>query len=424
MSKHLKLRASYNFTHDKNDKKKHLYQLDRYDVYRNPHLPVGFRPTTGDSLEFVRNVENSLYGDAFRNDHRISTRLQGTWDKVETAFSPGVSIRNERLYYQKGNDCYAPNRTVAHWNIFGMVKYKFNPQNYMQLNYSGSTSRPDISELLPIRDTSDPMSETVNNPNLKTGWYNNFYFSSHFFNKQKRGDSYSLYGGFDNTTREVVTTSQVDPTTGFTRYSKMNTDGRYAAWASFATEQPLDTARHWTLTSSIYLRHDHSTGYVGAMGNALGLSSINNFNATGRLGLRFRKDIWSVSLNGMWDGSFTRYKETPQYNQDGHTYEVILSPQVDLPFGMKINAQGIFYTRTGFSDPMLNHDQWIINASVSQTFLKDKSLTLQLEVTDLLKERTSEFSHLSAISRTFSRTECFLSYVMLHAIYRLNLGGK
>ncbi len=423
LSKHLKLRASYNFTHDKNDGKKHLYQLDRYDVYRNPHLPVGFRPTTGDSLEFVRNVENSLYGDAFRNDHRIGTRLQGTWDKVETAFSPSVSLRNERLYVQKGNDFYAPNRTVAHWNIFGMVKYKFNPQNYMQLNYSGSTSRPSLQELLPIHDTSDPMSETVNNPNLKTGWYNNFYFSSSFFNK-KRGDSYSLYGGFDNTTRQVVTTSQVDPTTGFTRYSKMNTDGRYAAWASFGTEQPLDTARHWTLTSSIYLRHDHSTGYVGAMGNDLGLSSINDFNATARFGLRFRKDIWSVSLNGMWDGSFTRYKETPQYNQDGHTYEVILTPQVDLPFGMKINSTLIYYTRTGFADELMNHDQWIVNASISQTFLKDKSLTLQLEVTDLLKERTAEFSHLSATSRTFSRTECFLSYVMLHAIYRLNLGGK
>ena len=123
----------------------------------------------------------------------------------------------------------------------------------------------------------------------------------------------------------------------------------------------------------------------------------------------------------MWDGNFTRYKETPQYNQDGHTYEVILTPQVDLPFGMKINSTLIYYTRTGFSDELMNHDQWIINASISQTFLKDKSLTLQLEATDLLKQRTSEFSHLSASARTFSRTECFLSYVMLHAIYRLNL---
>lgn len=423
LSKHLKLRATYNYTHEKNDNRHDLYQLDRYDYYANPNVPVGFRPTPGDSLEFVRNVENSTFSDLYNNAHRVVLRLQGQWDKVDMAISPLVTLNNENLYYQKGKDFFAPTRTSAHWNLFGTLKYKFDAQNYIQLNYQGSTFRPTLQELLPIRDTSDPMSETVNNPDLKTGWYNNIYFSSRFFNT-KRGDSYNVYGGFSQSSNDVVTTMQVDPATGFTRYNKKNVNGGYHTYGSVGTEQPLDTARHWTLTSSLYMSYDHSTGFVGAMGNDLGLSSINNVNTTARLGLRYRKDIWSVSLNGMYEGRYTRYKETPLYNQDGHTYEVILSPQVDLPFGMKINSQCIFYTRTGFSDPMLNHDQWIINASVSQTFLKDKSLTLQLEVTDLLKERTSEFSHLSATSRTFSRTECFLSYVMLHAIYRLNLGGK
>ena len=423
LSKHLKLKATYNYTHEKNDKRHDLYQLDRYDYYANPNVPVGFRPTPGDSLEFVRNVENSTFSDLYNNAHRVVLRLQGQWDKVDMAISPLVTLNNENLYYQKGKEFFAPTRTSAHWNLFGTLKYKFDAQNYIQLNYQGSTFRPTLQELLPIRDTSDPMSETVNNPDLKTGWYNNLYFSSRFFNT-KRGDSYNVWGGFSQSSNDVVTIMQVDPATGFTRYNKKNVNGSYHTYGSVGTEQPLDTARHWTLTSSLYMSYDHSTGFVGAMGNDLGLSSINNVNTTARLGLRYRKDIWSVSLNGMYEGRYTRYKETPQYNQDGHTYEVILSPQVDLPFGMKINAQGIFYTRTGFSDPMLNHDQWIINASVSQTFLKDKSLTLQLEVTDLLKERTSEFSHLSATSRTFSRTECFLSYVMLHAIYRLNLGGK
>ena len=423
LSKHLKLKATYNYTHEKKDNRHDLYQLDRYDYYANPNVPVGFRPTPGDSLEFVRNVENSTFSDLYNNAHRVVLRLQGQWDKVDMAISPLVTLNNENLYYQKGKDFFAPTRTSAHWNLFGTLKYKFDAQNYIQLNYQGSTFRPTLQELLPIRDTSDPMSETVNNPDLKTGWYNNIYFTSSFFNT-KRGDSYNVWGGFSQSSNDVVTTMQVDPATGFTRYNKKNVNGGYHTYGSVGTEQPLDTARHWTLTSSLYMSYDHSTGFVGAMGNDLGLSSINNVNTTARLGLRYRKDIWSVSLNGMYEGRYTRYKETPQYNQDGHTYEVILSPQVDLPFGMKINSQCIFYTRTGFSDPMLNHDQWIINASVSQTFLKDKSLTLQLEVTDLLKERTSEFSHLSATSRTFSRTECFLSYVMLHAIYRLNLGGK
>ena len=423
LSKHLKLKATYNYTHEKKDNRHDLYQLDRYEYYANPNVPVGFRPTPGDSLEFVRNVENSTFSDLYNNAHRVVLRLQGQWDKVDMAISPLVTLNNENLYYQKGKDFFAPTRTSAHWNLFGTLKYKFDAQNYIQLNYQGSTFRPTLQELLPIRDTSDPMSETVNNPDLKTGWYNNIYFTSRFFNT-KRGDSYNVWGGFSQSSNDVVTTMQVDPATGFTRYNRKNVNGGYHTYGSVGTEQPLDTARHWTLTSSLYMSYDHSTGFVGAMGNDLGLSSINNVNTTARLGLRYRKDIWSVSLNGMYEGRYTRYKETPQYNQDGHTYEVILSPQVDLPFGMKINAQGIFYTRTGFSDPMLNHDQWIINASVSQTFLKDKSLTLQLEVTDLLKERTSEFSHLSATSRTFSRTECFLCYVMLHAIYRLNLGGK
>ncbi len=423
LSKHLKLKATYNYTHEKKDNRHDLYQLDRYDYYANPNVPVGFRPTPGDSLEFVRNVENSTFSDLYNNAHRIVLRLQGEWDKVDMAISPLVTLNNENLYYQKGKDFFAPTRTSAHWNLFGTLKYKFDAQNYIQLNYQGSTFRPTLQELLPIRDTSDPMSETVNNPDLKTGWYNNLYFSGSFFNT-KRGDSYNVWGGFSQSSNDVVTTMQVDPATGFTRYNKKNVNGGYHTWGSVGTEQPLDTARHWTLTSSLYMSYDHSTGFIGAMGNDLGLSSINNVNTTARLGLRYRKDIWSVSLNGMYEGRYTRYKETPQYNQDGHTYEVILSPQVDLPFGMKINAQCIFYTRAGFSDPMLNHDQWIINGSVSQTFLKDKSLTLQLEVTDLLKERTAEFSHLSATSRTFSRTECFLSYVMLHAIYRLNLGGK
>ena len=420
LSKHLKLRATYNYTHEKKDNRHDLYQLDRYDYYANPNVPVGFRPTPGDSLEFVRNVENSTFSDLYNNAHRVVLRLQGQWDKVDMAISPLVTLNNENLYYQKGKDFFAPTRTSAHWNLFGTLKYKFDAQNYIQLNYQGSTFRPTLQELLPISNTSDPMSETVNNPDLKTGWYNNLYFTSRFFNT-KRGDSYNMWGGFSQSSNDVVTTMQVDPSTGFTRYNKKNVNGGYHTYGSVGTEQPLDTARHWTLTSSLYMSYDHSTGFVGAMGNDLGLSSINNVNTTARLGLRYRKDIWSVSLNGMYEGRYTRYKETPQYNQDGHTYEVILSPQVDLPFGMKINAQGIFYTRVGFSDPMLNHDQWIINGSVSQTFLKDKSLTLQLEVTDLLQERTAEFSHLSATSRTFSRTECFLSYVMLHAIYRLKL---
>ena len=412
INKYLRFNASYKFSHSKANEDHGLY-----DVYT---IPEALRPTPGDSLQYVSDLQNSYYSDSYTNQHRLITRLQGTWDKVESAISPSLNLFTDYLHYDRNGEQYNPSRTHFGLGMYGFVKYKFTQQNYIQLYYNGSSARPSLLELLPIRDTSNPMAETVNNPDLKAGWSNSVSLYSRFF-KPKRGDSYTVNAGFSNRTNSVVTTQETDPTTGYTRYGKTNVNGNYNLWLSAYTDQPLDTARHWNLNARVYANYSHNIGYVGAMGNSLGLSSVDSYGASANIGLRYRKDIWSVSLSAMYNGDFTRYGETPQYNQNGHTYEVNLSPQVDLPFGMKINTQFIYYARSGYADPLMNHPQWILNASISQSFLKSKALTIQLEGTDLLKSRTAEESILLPTSRSFSRTDTFLSYVMLHAIYRFSL---
>ena len=412
INKYLRLNAGYDFSHSKANEDRGLY-----DVYS---IPENLRPTPGDSLQYVSDLQNSYYSDSYTNHHRLVARLQGTWDKVESALSPSLNLFTDYLYYDRNGEQYNPSRTHFGLGMYAFVKYKFTQQNYIQLYYNGNSSRPSLLELLPIRDTSNPMSETVNNPNLKAGWSNSVYLYSRFFNP-KRGDSYTVNTGFGNQCNSVVTTRETDPVTGYTRYGKTNVNGNYNLWLSAYTDQPLDTARHWNLNARVYANYSHNIGYVGAMGNSLGLSSVDSYGASANIGLRYRKDIWSMSLSAMYQGDFTRYGETPQYNQNGHTYEVIFSPQVDLPFGMKVNTQFIYYARSGYADPLMNHPQWILNASISQSFLKSKALTIQLEGTDLLKSRTAERSILSPTSRSYSRTDTFLSYVMLHAIYKFSL---
>ena len=412
INKYLRLNAAYDFSHSKANEDHGLY-----DVY---YIPENLRPTPGDSLQYVSDLHNSYYSDSYTNHHRLVARLQGTWDKVESAISPSLNLFTDYLHYDRNGEQYNPSRTHFGLGMYGFVKYKFTQQNYIQLYYYGNSSRPSLLELLPIRDTSNPMAETVNNPNLKAGWSNSVSLYSRFF-KPKRGDSYTVNAGFSNRTNSVVTTQETDPTTGYTRYGKTNVNGNYNLWLSAYTDQPLDTARHWNLNARVYANYSHNIGYVGAMGNSLGLSTVDSYGTSANIGLRYRKDIWSMSLSAMYQGDFTRYGETPQYNQNGHTYEVIFSPQVDLPFGMKINTQFIYYARSGYADPLMNHPQWILNASISQSFLKSKALTIQLEGTDLLKSRTAERSILSPTSRSYSRTDTFLSYVMLHAIYRFSL---
>ena len=201
----------------------------------------------------------------------------------------------------------------------------------------------------------------------------------------------------------------------------MNVDGNYNLSASFSTEQPLDTARHWILSASASLHFFHEKSYVGALGNNLGLSIVEKYRPYANIVLRWRKNIWSVVFKGEYEGGLSRYKDAQAYNENGHTLDVSLSPQIDLPFGMKINTSISYYAPFGYADPIFNRNQCIWNASISQSFLKSKALTLQLEGVDLLQQRTSVMTSMSPTSRTYIRTEAYLSYVMLHAIYKFSL---
>ncbi|MBQ5913308.1 MAG: outer membrane beta-barrel protein [Bacteroidaceae bacterium] len=412
ITKHLKLNADYSFTHTNEEQNHNLF--DGFDI------PLGMRPTEGDSLDFVRDITNSYFSKSYTNQHRVVSRLQGTWDKVEVAVSPSLNLFSDYLHYNRDGVSYNPSRTHFGFAVFSFGRYKFTPQNYIQFNYMGSTSRPSLLELIPIRDTSDPMLEIVNNPNLKGGWSNNVTMNTRFFNRQ-RGDSYNISAGFNNSSNAIVTYEQTDPVSGYRKQGKMNVDGNYNMYASLSTEQPLDTARHWILSASASLNFSHQTSYVGTLGNDLGLSSVDKYRPYANIAIRWRNDIWSVVLKGEYECNLSRYRVAQAYNENAHTLDISINPQVDLPFGMKINTSFSYYARSGYADPMFNQDQCIWNASVSQTFLKNKALTLQLEGVDLLRQRTAEMSSANATSRTYTRTRAYLSYVMLHAVYKFKL---
>ena len=131
-----------------------------------------------------------------------------------------------------------------------------------------------------------------------------------------------------------------------------------------------------------------------------------------------------MNLSGACSAELARYDNAPQYNQNGYTYEWNFEPQAELPFGMKVYTSFGLYGRSGYEDDIMNHNQWLWNLTVSQSLLKNKALTLQLEAVDILRQRTSEYNQASPEMLYYNRNKVFMSYVMLHAIYRFNIGAK
>lgn len=422
-NKNILFSLSYRFSRARADEATALYRLDRYPYYSHSGLPVGVRPSTADSLAAVKDIFNSFYSQSTRNVHESNLHLQFLWDSFEATIGGDIYYIDEELRYNRGEVSYTPSRGYFDYTPQARLKWKPVKNGEISLSYYGYRHRIPLLDLLPVTDTSDQMVEFVNNPHLKDQWNNHFNLYSRWFN-EKRGDSYSLYanyGIYRNSVEDIITT---DPLTGKMRHTQENVNGCYYLSLGVNTEQPLDTERCWTLSAGAGYHINRNKSFIGAMGEEPRLSVIYSHSPRANMRLRWRSGMWSVNLSGDYSAEITRYDNTPEYNQYGHTIECSLQPQVDLPFGMKINTSFGFYGRRGYDNDIMNHDQWLLNATISQLLLKNKALTMQLEVVDLLHQRTSEFSYMTPQMRYFGKMKAFYSYVMLHAIYRFNIGGK
>ncbi len=423
INKNIQFEASYHYEYEKEDENYSLYRLDRYPYYAVAGLPLGVRPSAADSLAAVIDIENSLYSKSRTNWHSGRFYFYGKWEKIDANIGTTVIYHDDRLDYERAGVEYSPERRYVEFAPLASVRWRFAKNGTLYVQYYGYERRQSLLELLPITDTSNEMVERVNNPNLKVGWNNNFNMNGRWFN-EKRGDSYHVNVNYGNHLNSVVDIIQTDPLTGKMLHTKDNVNGNYYFFFGGGTEQPLDKERHWTLGLSAGYSLNRDKNYVGVLGDELGLSVIHSHDPYCNMRLKWRSGIWSLNLTAGYTGDYVRYESTPQYNQDGHTFECHFEPQVELPWGMKINSSFIFYGRRGYADDIMNHDQWLWNATVSQSFLKNKALTLQLEAVDILGQRTSEYSVVTPTLRHFSRNKVFQSYVMLHAIYRFDIGGK
>ena len=82
-------------------------------------------------------------------------------------------------------------------------------------------------------------------------------------------------------------------------------------------------------------------------------------------------------------------------------------------------------SRRGFSDASMNTNELIWNMQLSQSFLRGKPLTISVQFYDLLKQQSNISRTINSMMRSDTEYNSVNNYVMVHAIYRLNLfGGK
>ena len=302
-------------------------------------------------------------------------------------------------------------------------RYRFSKLSNLRINYRGTTSQPSMTDLIDIRDDSDPLNITMGNPGLKPSFTNTLRL---FFNNytQEHQRATMVHLNYSNTRNSISNMVTYDEQTGGRTTRPENINGNWNISGALMFNTALDSVGYWTISTFTNVRYNNYVGYL-ALDQYSG--SRKNTTKTTTLGEQltasFRNSWLEVSLDGSVDYTHTRNLLQSQNNLDTWQFAYGGYASVYMPWGMSLSTDLHQNSRRGYNDSSMNTNELIWNLQLSQSFLKGNALTVSLQLYDILHEQSNFSRTINAMQRSDTRYNSINSYAMLHAVYRVNLFG-
>ncbi|MBO7130270.1 MAG: outer membrane beta-barrel protein [Prevotella sp.] len=424
------LQASYELRYNQNKSDRQTYDFSHMTVNPFAGIVPQYREwdpwlgTVYDDLGQYLDKSLSRYSEYKNYTHNIRLMLRYYQEKYE--YNIGFHVQPQHSnYIQDYRGIYVDTvRNVTNMTPTLDFRYKFTDQHSIRVQYRGDTRQPDITQLLDIRDDSNPLYITEGNPGLKPQFTNslNVYYNN-YIQRYKR--SIVLYANYRNTRNSISNMVRYDPETGGSISRPENINGNWNINSGLTFNTAIDTTAHWNIGTDTRVRYNNYVSYVAQQKADAEKNTTRSTNISERLNLSYRNDWIEVTLDGWCNYQHSRNELQPTANLD--TWQFNYGGQVIFraPFGLEISTNIHENSRRGYNDPSSNTNELIWNGQISQTFLKSKTLVVALNFYDLLQQQSNYNRWIGATGRSDTRYNGINSYAMLHVRYRLNMfGGK
>ncbi|WGK65449.1 outer membrane beta-barrel protein [Croceiramulus getboli] len=299
------------------------------------------------------------------------------------------------------------------------VSYRFSTKMSLYSNYRLSNSPPDLRQLQPFQDVSDPLNTVTGNPDLRPTNTHNGYLGLNNYD-YKNGVGYNLYGGYTFINDQVVTRTIVDENL-VRNTTYVNVDGGVRSYfgGRVSRDIKLDSLR--TLKYQIGASGDYNRS-VNFNNDVLYASK--SVAVSPNAGLTF---TWNelFELRPSYRVSFTR----TQFDLDAFDDQEFVSHNATLQtatfFPKKLEwLNEINYNYNPNVAPGFNRSAWFWNATLAYSMLGEKA-TLTLKVYDLLNQNTNARRIATANYIEDRQSTVLQQYFMLSFSYKFNsLGSK
>lgn len=406
----------------------------KHDVLYHPEELT--LPSQLDAIKAVTDPKNSYESDLVWWHNRPNVSL--SWGKQTQGelwkfnyLHLQLFLRNcikwERLNYERNLTTQRKKRLS--YSLNPRFSFKYAPTKkegeFLELIAAHYYSPASILDMLDYRDDATPQVVKLGNPYLKGDATTKveLKFSDHV--SKRKGQNYNLTGVFHYYHRQVAQSVMFNPANSQYTYQPKNVKGAYKAEAHFNFTRFIDKRQRWSWKTSLDAEYNHAIDHVIQDGAAESApNAVNTTTLHDGIWLQYLHKDFSVRATGdfRWRHSEGRMRDFSTL--DAFDYQYGASARYTLPvIKTTLSVDGNMYSRRGYGSTSLNTDDFVLNASLSQPFLKGKIIA-SIEAFDILHQLSSTQYTVNAQGRTETWNRTLPNYVMLHVAYHFNKNPK
>lgn len=424
------LQMSYKFTYKYNKSTRSTYDFSNLGENFFDGVTTEYRGWNN----YLSRLENPLssyldndlsrYSEYRNYIHEMQLMLRMIREKYN--FNIGFMVQPQQTNFKQNYQGVSVDtiRNVVNVSPTLDFRYRFSKTSNLRINYRGTTSQPGMTDLLAIRDDSDPLNITEGNPGLKPSFTNSFrlFYNTYIQNHQRAIMTFVNYSNTRNSISNMVT---YDDKTGGRTTRPENINGNWNASGAFMFNTAIDSTGNWSVNTFTNLNYNNYVGYVSLDGKGSQKNTTRTTSVGERLSGSFRNDWLDITLDGSLNYAHTRNLLQSQNNMDTWQFAYGGTVSLYMPWGMSLSTDMHENSRRGYNDASMNTNELVWNAQLSQSFLKSKALTVSLQYYDILRNQSNFSRTINAMQRSDTQYNSINSYAMVHVIYRLNVfGGK
>ncbi len=391
----------------------------------------GWLPSTTEALASSIDLQNSRSYVTMERRYMPSLALVRATDNSYFYAGLPLSWIDEKIDYDyKGATISDKRRRLQFTPTISLSSYGNTVINFY---YRVNVNPPSFYSLMPFDDSSNPLSQTLVNGDLKNT-VSHYATGRVTFNNDSIGSS--VYVGFEGSVYQnsLGNRSVYNSSTGAYTYMKDNIDGNWNIALKGGWQRPLDAKKRLRMDISGKAEYYRSVDFAsltavgsGDMASLLAqspVSKVDNVNLSATAKLNYKLGDLSTGIIGKVASRHSRGNldiVRPidavdfQYGWNA-TYTV---PVLKLTVATDINM----YSRRGYETAMMNTDELVWNAQLSRSFLKG-ALTAKLQAYDLLQQLSAVRYSVNAQGRTETWYNCIPRYVMFSLAYRFTQKPK